>query len=209
MKKQMLLMTAMIFLFNVSLLAQKFRFGIQAGSTMSNMSVKVGDIKLPSDMKFGVTAGLLFDMPINEHFIFQPAANFVQKGFNTSDGDHSSHTTLNYIEAPLNFLYRQNSSKGFFAGIGPSIGYGISGKLKDETGEENIHFGSNENEDDLKTMDLGGNVLAGYLFGNGLQVSANYNQSFSNLAIGDAASDIKIKNNYFSVRVGYFFSRKK
>jgi predicted porin len=208
MKKQILLMTAMVFLFNFSLLAQKFRFGIQAGATLSNMSVKIEDLKLPSDMKFGFTAGLLFDLPVNEHFIFQPAVNFVQKGLNTSDGDYSSHTTLNYVEAPLNFLYRQNASKGFFAGAGPSIGFGISGKTKDDTGEEDVHFGSNPDEDDLKAMDFGANIIAGYLFGNGLQVSGAFNQSFSNLAIGEDASDIKIKNKYFSVSVGYFFNRK-
>jgi hypothetical protein len=207
MKKQLLFTMSMAAFLQVSLFAQKARFGIQAGPTMSNVVAKFGDVNSTSDFKVGFTAGFLIDKPINAHFIFQPALNFVQKGSSTSDGDYSSTMTLNYIEVPLNFLYRAQAAKGFFGGIGPSIGVGISGQSKDGTEKETIHFGPDE--EDVKRMDLGGNLVAGYLFGNGLQVAGNFNKSFSNMVNGEDASDIKLKNNYFSIRVSYFFNGKK
>ncbi len=210
MKKQMFLLVLASSIWHTTLFAQKARFGIQAGPTFSNIVVKaVGGEQETSDMKIGFTAGFMLDKPISDHFIFQPALNFVQKGSSVNESDYKSSATLNYIELPLNFLYRQDPSKGFFAGIGPSIGVGIYGEWKDDYEKESIHFGNDEMEDDFMRMDFGGNLLAGYLFANGLQITANFNKSLSNLVIGEYASDFKIKNNYFSLRVGYFFNTKK
>lgn len=208
MKKNFLLLITLITVLHASTFAQKARFGIQAGPTMSNLVIKGMGEQETSDMKAGFTAGILVDKPINAHFIFQPAVNFVQKGQSANDYGYTSSTTLNYVEIPLNFLYRAEASKGFFAGAGPSIGIGINGKTKDGSEKYDIKFGNDEDKDDLKRMDFGANLVAGYLFGNGLQIAANFNKSFSNLIIGEAASDVTVKNNYFSVRVGYFFNSK-
>ena len=208
MKKQLSIIFTMITLFSSAVFAQKTRFGIQAGPALSNTVSKFGDVQINSDWKPGFTGGLVVDIPISGHFIFQPALNFVQKGNKSKDGTDVTTTTLNYIEAPLNFIYRQHAASGFFAGIGPSIGYGISGVEKSNGEKSNLHFGNNEDKDDLKQMDFGGNLMAGYLFGNGIFIAANYNKSFSNLVIGDLGNDFKIRNNYFGLRVGYFFKGK-
>lgn len=209
MKKQiLLLMTIMVALY-APLFAQKARFGIQAGPTVSNMVIKFDNVKLNTDLKLGFTAGFLADIPLNDHFHFQPAVNFVQKGSLNHEDYHKSQATLNYIELPFNFIYRTQSVKGFFAGIGPSLGIGLSGQTKDEIETETIHFGNNEVEDDLKRMDFGGNIQIGYMFGNGIQVGINYNKTFSNLFIGENADDASLKNNYYSLRVGYLLKSKK
>ena len=122
--------------------------------------------------------------------------------------------TLNYVELPLNFIYNAPAGNGkFFAGLGPVVNYGISGKGKMKmTGEsdvsEDINFGNDEDQDDYKPFEFAGNVLAGYEFSNGLFVAASYNAGLSNIAIG-GDSDNSLKNRYFGLRIGFKFGGAK
>jgi len=193
--------------------SQNARFGIQAGTAIASQKAKQSGVSITTDSKVGFTVGVISDISITENFTFQPALNFSQKGskFNISDGSESmeSSQTLNYIELPLNFLYNAPAGKGkFFAGLGPVVNYGISGKVKVKMGgesmSEDINFGSNEDEDDYKPFEFSGNVLAGYEFSNGVFVAANYNAGLSNIAVG-GDSDNSLKNRYFGVRLGFKF----
>jgi hypothetical protein len=104
----------------------------------------------------------------------------------------------------LNALYKAPAGSGsFFAGIGPALGYGISGKAESDGESQDVHFGSSDN-DDYKAFEFSGNILAGYEFSNGFFVSANYNHGFSNI-INGAGSDATGKNNYIGIRIGYKF----
>jgi hypothetical protein len=104
----------------------------------------------------------------------------------------------------LNFLYKTPAGSGsFFGGIGPDLGYGLSGTAKSGGESEDVHFGSSD-DDDYKAFEFSGNILAGYEFSNGFFVSANYNHGFSNILNG-ADSDVSAKNNYFGIRLGYKF----
>jgi|RhiMethySRZTD1v2_1073278.scaffolds.fasta_scaffold18735_8 hypothetical protein len=193
--------------------SQDIRFGIQAGTAIASQKAKQSGISITSDGKVGFTVGVTSDISIAESFTFQPSLNFTQKGskFNVSDGSESmeSSQTLNYIELPLNFLYHAPAGKGkFFAGLGPVVNYGISGKAKVKMGgesmSEDINFGSNEDEDDYKPFEFSGNILAGYEFSNGVFVAANYNAGLSNIAVG-GDSDNSLKNRYFGVKLGFKF----
>jgi len=193
--------------------SQDIRFGIQAGTAIASQKAKQSGISITSDGKVGFTVGVTSDISIAESFTFQPSLNFTQKcsKFNVSDGSESmeSSQTLNYIELPLNFLYHAPAGKGkFFAGLGPVVNYGISGKAKVKMGgesmSEDINFGSNEDEDDYKPFEFSGNILAGYEFSNGVFVAANYNAGLSNIAVG-GDSDNSLKNRYFGVKLGFKF----
>src|SRR6185436_15021288 len=193
--------------------SQNARFGIQAKTAIASQKAKQSGISITTHSKVGFTLGVISEISIAESFTFQPALNFTQKGskFNVNDGSESmeSSQTLNYIELPLNFLYNAPAGKGkFFAGLGPVVNYGISGKVKVKMGgesmSEDINFGSNEDEDDYKPFEFSGNVLAGYEFSNGVFVAANYNAGLSNIAVG-GDSDNSLKNRYFGVRLGFKF----
>jgi hypothetical protein len=115
----------------------------------------------------------------------------------------------------LNFLYCSQAGNGkFFAGLGPGVSFGIGGKYKDKTTtggqtieeEGDIKFGNNATDDDYKGLDFGGNIIAGYEFGPGIFVALNYYLGLSNLVI-DGDSDNSAKNQYFGIRLGYFFSQ--
>lgn len=213
MKKLLLLSSVII---GICIGANAQRIGFTGGASFANYKAKVDGESENGNSKTGFTAGLFVDVNLGDHFSFQPALNFVQKG--TKDEQTLSgitekvSLTTNHLEIPLNFLYNTNGDAGnFFIGAGPSFAFGVSGKWKyeDNTSSltENVKFGSNEDEDDMKGLDLGANFLAGYCFPNGLFLSANYNLGLSNLAPG-GNSDATLKSNYFGVRLGYLLKGK-
>jgi len=116
---------------------------------------------------------------------FQAAIQFTEKGGISKEpvegNNNRKTTTFNYLEIPLNILYKIGSPKSrFYIGGGPSVAFGISGKSKDGVGEYPITFGKN-NGSEFKRLDLGINLLTGYHFSNGIFISFNYNSGMNNL----------------------------
>ncbi len=118
----------------------------------------------------------------------------------------SVQRTVNSIEVPLNFILNARGNSGnFFIGAGPTFAFAVSGKVKlTENGTNSfstdLKFGSTA-DDDLKSMDVGANIMAGYCFHNGLMFSASYNEGFSNLM--PVSSDGSTKSHYFGIKVGF------
>lgn len=195
--------------------AQNTRIGFTAGTSIANYNAKVDGDSENGNSKAGITAGILVNVPMGKNFSFQPAVNFVQKG--TKDEQTFGGTTekvsltTNHIELPCNFLFNTTGNTGsFFIGAGPSLAFGLSGKVKYDDGtnsdSEDINFG-NSNEDDLKGLDLGANFLAGYCFPNGLMFSVNYNAGLSNLVAGEA-DGATLKSHYFGIKAGWLLKGK-
>jgi hypothetical protein len=208
-----LLLTAFISTFTF---AQIARFGVNAGVVFASGIEKDGNTTTTSKTKTGLSVGFLGDIVLTEKFSFQPGLNFIQKGGKQSVTAFGvtieNAATLNYLEAPLNFVFNAPAGGGyFFAGIGPVLGYGISGKSKSKVstgGEttEDIKFGSGAAE--LKPFEFAGNVLGGYELSNGIFITANYNMGISNL-INDAPSNTSSKNRYFGIKLGYKFGLRE
>ncbi len=191
--------------------AQKARFGFSAGAVLSRVNTKVDNQKDNSDSRLGFTLGVMGDVPLGGQFSFQPALNFLQKGGKETQengGIKETYTIiLNYLELPLNFVFRSKGEKGhFIAGLGPVLSYGISGKAKysanGQTDSETLHFGEDSG---IKAFEFGGNILAGYESNNGVLVTLGYNTSLSNLSTDSPSS---FKNNYFGLRIGYLLGHK-
>jgi hypothetical protein len=214
MKSATTLLMLMILLTSHSLSAQT-TIGFTAGSSFANVTVKSQGISASPKTKAGITIGFFADAPISANFSFQPALNFVQKGYSVKDEAVTEKVTINYFEVPLNFIYNAKRNEGFFIGAGPSISYGISGNDKFEysgTGmpddNEKIKFGSGEGE--VKPLDFGANVLAGYKLEGGFMISGNYNLGLNKINNDDGSGEGgTIKNRYFSVKIGYMFSGNK
>lgn len=142
---------------------------------------------------------------------FQPALNFVQKGTKLEQDDVKDIVTYNYLEVPLNFVYRTQKEQGFFIGAGPSVAFGLSGKEKysdfQNSADSKVKFGSGD--DEVKSIEFGVNALAGYKFGNGFLFSANYNLGLSNIQNGSSDEMGTVKNRYFAFKIGYSFNNRK
>jgi hypothetical protein len=130
---------------------------------------------------------------------FQPQLLFSGRGAKIDHGDHNDVYAFNSLEIPLNFTYKKNASKGVFLGVGPSLGYNLSGKVKGDHDSEDIVFGSGNGE--IKRLDLGLNAIFGYQFSNKYFVSTNYSSGFSNWS---NESNSTWKNNIVGISVGFF-----
>ena len=212
MKSTTTLLVLMILLTSHSLRAQT-KIGITAGASFSNVTIKAGGISVSPKLKAGITAGLFINAPMSSNFSFQPALNFVQKGYIVKDETGTEKVTFNYLEVPLNFVYNTKINEGFFIGAGPSIAYGVSGRDKFSGSgippqNDKIKFGSGAEE--VKTLDFGANAVAGYRFKGGFMISGNYNLGLNKINNDDGSgNDGTIKNRYFSIKIGYVFSGNK
>ncbi|MBL7741726.1 MAG: PorT family protein [Chitinophagaceae bacterium] len=192
--------------------AQKAAFGVCAGATLSNFKIEYDGENESLDSKAGLTVGAIANIAAGKNFVVQPGIFWTQKGTKDEESEGGStykiSLTNNYVEIPVNFLY---SSGGFFAGAGPSIAFAVSGKWKYELdGEketESANFG-NSDDDDMKGLDLGANILAGYSSPGGFLVMLNFNQGLNNLVPGEA-DGAKLKSHYFGIRLGYMLKGKK
>jgi hypothetical protein len=201
-----LLFSAFICILSVICLnAQTTKFGFTAGTAIANYTSKVDGESQTEKSVAGITVGVLLDVPAGKNFSFQPALNFIQKGTKASEGDETAKINVNSIEIPLNLLYNSPGNKGsFFIGAGPSLAFALSGKMKFDDGttseEEDIKFGSSD-EDLMKGLDIGANILAGYRLPGGLFFSAGYNAGLNNLFPG-GSDDGTLKSHYFSIKLG-------
>ncbi len=197
--------------------AQNARFGFSAGAAFASYRIKADGLSVGADTKVGITGGILVDVPISKNFSFQPGFNFVQKGIQYDYSEmgyvDKGKTTVNCLEIPLNFLYNYNVRSGtFFAGAGPSIAFGISGKSKytDDTGsyEEEISFGNDPDNDDMKGLDIGINILGGFRLPGGFFGSVGFNAGLSDLVPG-GSDEGTVTSNYLHVKVGFLLNGAK
>ncbi len=194
--------------------AQEARIGFSAGAVLAQVKTKADNETHRSNSRLGFNIAVNGDVPIAGNFSFQPALIFLQKGGKESEdviGIAVKNTiSINYLELPLNLIYRSPGNKAhFITGLGPSLSYALSGTVKVEQDGQSqtvkIKFG-NGSDNELKKFELGGNLLAGCEFNNGLFIALNYNIGFSNISTD---SNSKWKNNYFGLRLGYFIGGNK
>lgn len=220
--KKILLLAAFAFLTSFGY-SQTISYGIDAGLNITKIpfeenaalaSLSAFSIPVSNGYVSGFHVGVLMDIKFKS-FSIQPGALFTTKGGYLSTEEKSPETTssfilkskmiLNYIEVPVNVLYRIPVGKGnIFFGGGPYIGFGLSGRGEIEpnpavqiSGEPlKYDFGGNN----LKSPDLGINALIGYQLNSGPTISAGYGHGFVNtLAIGTNG-----KNQGFSFSLAYF-----
>jgi hypothetical protein len=123
-----------LFLFTTSVHGQKFRAGVIAGITATQIS---GD-NLGGFDKPGFAAGGMVSTPVSGKFDIAMEILFFQKGSkknpNPDKGDYDEYNLrLNYFEVPV--LIQWLFSKRFTFEAGPTFGALLSSKEEDEYGE--------------------------------------------------------------------------
>jgi hypothetical protein len=214
--------------------SKKFSFGLFGGLSVANQksdSWYYGESNKGSNI--GYCAGMLFEFKLSKYVSLQPELLFVQKGgkgktytsnlyiFATT-GDYITDVSvksimqLNYLEVPLNFIFNIPTGKNgeFFMGAGPSVSYGLSGKLTLNPSKEGVTFYLTDEEKTtdmfggdepvLKRFDLGMNVLAGYQYKT-LVIRAGYNMGLNNIATNEGEGFATFTNNCFNLSLGIKF----
>jgi hypothetical protein len=186
--------------------AQTINFGIRAGLNLSKQSADNANNYGASSLA-GFNAGGIVDIGFKS-FSIQPGVFFSTKGEkNTPEGENIAYkTTLNYIEVPVNLLYKSTiaAKTNIHFGGGPYIAYGLS-----ENVTANGQPYSTNNTFNFKNPDYGVNFIAGLTL-NHLIIDAGYGLGVANLLSQtiiheSGSSDVTIKNRVISLSVGYLF----
>lgn len=206
MKKTMMVLLLSLLVGGSTLFAQGL--GLRAGLNFQNLT---GDGVEDGKMVPSFNIGVDYEIAVAPDFYFAPGLLFASKGskFEWEGVDVEETMTLNYLEVPLNLVYKPVLGSGnLIVAFGPYLGYGLGGKYKAEGSEggisasveEDITFGSNEDED-LKPLDVGANIGFGYMFGAGLSLQFNTQLGLVNISHDDDA----VKNTGFGLSLGYRF----
>ncbi|MEO8404712.1 MAG: outer membrane beta-barrel protein [Chitinophagaceae bacterium] len=202
MKKILLATLAVIAITSIS--QAQFKIGIKAGGNLAEQRVTSsanGSYYSNNHIK-SYHAGVIADMKIAENVYLQPQILYTRKGstlLSTTDAT-SSRVRLNYIDVPVNLLYKLPLSFGkIFAGTGATFSYGFSGKQQINGQQQKIYH-------DVKTWkheDLALNFTAGLELNNGLFASINSQKGLLDVY---KTSNTSVKNKSLSVSVGYLTS---
>jgi len=214
MKSRIFILTAALAALGTVTQAQKTTFGIRAGVNFTNLNGKdEAGTKYDNKLKTGYHAGVTADIPVASEFFVQPGLLFSTKGtkFPNSDGT----VGLSYLEVPVNFLYKPALSGGhLLLGFGPYFGYGLDGRVKSGSTEQDIKFKNEVEPTDptnhtyFKRTDAGANLLAGFETASKISVQLNAQLGLANIYPEYTAlsNDKSVwKNTGFGVSVGYKF----
>lgn len=224
MKPAKVLLVSMFLLFVCSAQAQQHSLTVVGGLNVANMSVKYGSSTVTVEdsykMKMAFHAGVLFDYVLtkdrHKELSIEPGIIFDAKGFkqDLSVGILEQENTLSayYADIPVYFKYAKKlrSRDKVYAGVGPYVGVGLFGNIENTyAGEEvsggtsdNISWGSDPSEDDLKRLDYGVSAKIGYQSYSGLNISASYDLGIPNVS---AADNPEFKHRVMRVSIGYSF----
>jgi len=197
---------------SISVFAQTTTFGVKAGFNFANLiysGVPKGSSE-STQSRIGFQAGGLVDFEFG-NVLVQPGVLFSTKGGESTGGPGVEKLVFNYIDVPLNVLYKLPSGdNAIYVGAGVYYDYGLSAKATFDAQTEgkpdthtraNVFFGSAA--DQFKNPDFGLNFLAFYQFKWGMMINAGYSLGMTNLSNVVTAS--KIQNQVISISAGYFF----
>jgi hypothetical protein len=194
-------------------------FGIKGGLNLANMILKDDDETYSNDynMNPGFHLGLTVDVPLNDFLSFEPGLLLTTKGMKYEDEifevDMKAKVNLYYLDIPLTLKasYALGEGLKMFGAIGPYVDFGMSGKAKitteyqgdKETEEVDIEWGSDEDDDDLKRLDMG-LTFGGGVEINSIMIGISYDLGLSNISTFQDYGTTS-KNRVLKFSLGYRF----
>ncbi|HEY0067479.1 MAG TPA: porin family protein [Flavisolibacter sp.] len=190
--------------------AGRTTFGVRAGVNFQNITGNdASDDELENDLATGFHVGVNAEIPVGTGFYLQPGVLYSTKGANWSNG---SKVKVNYLEVPVNFVYKPTLGTGnLLLGFGPYVAFGMGGKAEDANGNvANVVFNNEldvtEPDAQFRPIDAGGNLLAGYEFGNKFSVQLNAQLGLVNINPETGANDrARWRNTGWGLSLGYRF----
>jgi opacity protein-like surface antigen len=195
MKKLLIVAAIAVFGMGVSN-AQDISYGVKAGLNLANFG---GDDEFTDGFE-GLTSfhiGGFAQIGISDKFMIQPELIYSQQGAQDEE-DSDFKLRLNYLNLPIMAKYMV--ADGFSLEAGPQVGFAISRKFTDGDNDVDV-------DDEIKALDFGVGIGAGYELPSGLMFSVRYNLGLANLLEDDFGGDnFTLNNNVLQVSVGYKFN---
>src|SRR5690554_6885563 len=200
MKKTMMVLLLSLLVGGSTLFAQGL--GLRAGMNFQNLTGDGASDEAKMAPRFNI--GLDYEIAVAPDFYFAPGLLFATKGSKYEFLGEDIQIGLNYLEVPLNLVYKPVLGDGnLIVAFGPYVGYGLGGKAKSDEGDTDIEMGSEEEGSlfNYKALDMGANLSFGYMFGAGLSLQFNTQLGLVNISHDDDA----VKNTGFGLSLGYRF----
>lgn len=176
--------------------AQDISYGVKGGLNLANFG---GDDEVTDEFE-GLTSfhiGGFAQIGISDKFMIQPELIYSQQGAQ-DEQDSDFKLRINYLNLPI--MAKYIVADGFSLEAGPQVGFAISRKFTD--GDVDV-----DADDEIKALDFGVGVGAGYELPSGLMFSVRYNLGLANLLEDDFGGDnFTLNNNVLQVSVGYKFN---
>jgi hypothetical protein len=185
----------------LSFLSQaQFKLGIKAGGNISRQRVNVshGNSIFSNDSYKSYHAGFISEFRIADRLYIQPQLLYSRKGATllSSTGAGDTKVRINYIDFPVNVLYKLPVSFGkIYGGAGAIVSYGFGGRQEQDGYKKRVFAGNTWKHEDLSLS-----FTAGVEFNNGLFASINSQKGLLDIYKADG---ISVKNKSLSVSVGY------
>lgn len=189
--------------------AQKAQFGVKGGLNIANQDFSGDGVPSTSSLT-GFHLGGFVEFKIADKLSIQPELLYSIQGskfnmvYNDGSTNYNTKNTikLSYINIPVMLKYY--ATEKFSLEAGPQIGFLADSELKVEVVELG-RTASQDAKDLFESTDFGFNLGAGYDFTKKFSAGIRYNFGLTNVAKTDPGSNDKIKNNVFSISVGYKF----
>lgn len=191
------------------------QFTVGGGLNMANMFIKDwNEEDVSKGLNPGFNTGLTYNIPLSGAISVEPGLSFGTKGLRVTEEEGDIKAVLSwvnyYMDIPIMFRFTKEINDGMklYGAAGPYLGYGLSGKMKykytngseTETEEDDISFG-NDDEDDLKPLDVGLSFGGGVLVGP-LKVGVSFDFGLANISNYE---DDKIGNRVLKFTAAYVF----
>ena len=212
MKKLLILLTVLCL---TQITFSQTRWGLRGGLNIANQKITFSafgdEASQTGDAIPTFHIGGMGEIKLSDYIYLQPSLLLSGKGMNF-DGEDDMGNPIKakirpfYIELPVNLVVKTtlpNTNLSIYGGAGPSVGYGIFGKVKSGDQSEDAF-----QDEGFKRFDFGINLTAGVETQTGLQFSFHFTPGLANIGpdSGDPDIDIKWKNKVIGFSIGYFFS---
>jgi hypothetical protein len=186
------------------------QFSFEGGLNFSTLNIKANGDKVPTKFLTGASIGMVGGIPISDtrHVFLEIGAFYQTDGAKINTKPSSWNYTLSSMTFPINIEYKSGDkcSKRFFAGAGPYIRDNLSGSAYaiDESGQVGTQLNTLVIGTDIKRIDFGLGINAGYLGKKHWYVRANYAQGLKdNLTNGNEKNYLKQATG--GITLGYMF----
>ncbi len=204
MKKMIILVVALFTLIAVLPATAQVNFGVIGGLNLANLSVDPdAGVDISNRTAFGI--GGILSFGVGETLALQLEPMFLQKGAKLKLSDQGftleAEIKVSYIEVPamLKFAFGSGDTKPYVM-AGPTVGYLLSAKVKDDMEEQDI-------KDDVKNIDFGlafGGGVSLPMGNNTVFVEGRYSLGLSDIN-DDSSDDTKIKTKGIQIMAGITF----
>lgn len=180
--------------------------GVKGSLQLSTITITPNTLQ-PSSL-VGFQAGLMLDLPITDEISLRPQLLYSVKGAKQSASAQGvtveQKAMINYLEVPVQITYGFEAGDGrVVIGAGPYLGYGLSGSsVSTFNGQSETTKFTFDDKDDLKRIDVGLHLSAGYELSSGLLVSGYFSPGLTNIS---SDKDVTAKTSAYGLSLGYFF----